>query len=183
MNATMDIVEQLITLQEANLLARIAALLSRGMSVAAVAAALSISPVVVQNAEARQSTASARARMSDEEILARTIEGEAESESIPGKHAVASTIWNRAHGKWHLLKHVATAPKQYSIWNKGVPPRAPSADSLKIARSMLNGTFTPSVNATHYYNPSKLKATPRWAQGAAKRRIGNHIFVTLKESA
>lgn len=162
----------------------IANMLRKGMSAVAVAAALSVSPMLVQDVEARMPTHHAVRALSVEDILARTIYAEAEGESYAGKMAVASTIWNRAQGKWWMLKYVATQRKQYSCWNGGTPSVGTGQawnDSVAIAKKMLSGEFRPTTRATHYYNPRK--ANPKWARTVAsvsRERIGNHVFMQVE---
>lgn len=113
-------------------------------------------------------------------ILALTLFGEASGESIAGKRAVASVIWRRADGNPNAMAAVCTAPKQFSCWNGGapiVPLDAPSrrayVECVRIASAMATGSFTPTVEATHYH----AGKAPKWA--ASMRLvavIGGHRF-------
>jgi spore germination cell wall hydrolase CwlJ-like protein len=117
------------------------------------------------------------------EILARTIYAEAEGEPYEGKHAVASVIYNRSNGDVNQMVNVVKSRKQFSCWNSGCPtPGKGKAweDSLKIAKELINGTFKPTVNYTHYYNPSK--ANPNWGNVKDYKMIGRHKFLNPSNS-
>jgi N-acetylmuramoyl-L-alanine amidase len=121
------------------------------------------------------------ATLSTSDAIARTLYAEAEGESLEGKIAVASVIYNRAHGNINKMKSVVTAKWQFSCWNNRTPPKGHGQtwlDCLKITDEMMNGAFTPTTNHTHYYNP--VKASPKWANGVKSDRIGNHVFLTPK---
>lgn len=118
-------------------------------------------------------------------ILAATIMAEAAGEPLLGKQAVASVIHNRADGQ--SLSAVCLAPYQFSCWNAGEQEMLPRirewvrSDSkewrvcLSLARSLIVGTFSPVVNATHYFNPQLC--SPAWGQDMDDAvQIGLHLF-------
>lgn len=119
-------------------------------------------------------------QLTDKDKVARTIYAEARGESSEGKKAVASVIWNRAGGDVGKLAKVVTAPKQFSCWNSGTPAAGSGAawnECVRLAEDLVSGSFTPSGNWNHYFNP-KL-ANPKWAKGKTGQDIGNHRFLKL----
>ena len=125
-------------------------------------------------------------------LLAIVIMLEAGGESYQGKLAVASVIWNRAEGKATQVEAALTKRKQFSCLNNGQAHAAASVDRmiigqggteawwdcLLIAGEIMDGTFQPTVKATHYYNPSK--ASPSWGKKLkGKVTIGRHTFGEL----
>lgn len=122
-------------------------------------------------------------------VVADTLYMEARGEGEHGQRAVATVIYNRAHGKAEKMKSVCLKPKQFSCWNGKTPKSvkiAPKTRSdakayelcLAIEKELLTGKFEPLGDWTHYYNP-RLCA-PKWARGAAKTQIGNHVFLKTK---
>jgi N-acetylmuramoyl-L-alanine amidase len=106
--------------------------------------------------------------MKDALILALTLYAEAAGEPIENKMAVASVIYNRAHGEPSKMAAVCTAPRQFSCWNNGTPKRPSKVDRawaecLGIASAMLSGNLRPTTTATHYHDTSIQP--PRWANG------------------
>ncbi|OKH33850.1 hypothetical protein NIES2119_22165 [[Phormidium ambiguum] IAM M-71] len=125
-------------------------------------------------------------------MLARTIYGEARSESLEGKIAVAWVVKNRAlkspnYGWPNDIGDVAQQPWQFSAWNYNDPNKAIMQalngqvleDYKKIARDVLEGGIPdPTLGADHYYNPSA--ASPDWQYaGVQTTVIGNHVFRKL----
>ena len=114
-------------------------------------------------------------------VVALTIFWEAAGESLAGKEAVASVIWNRAGGDTGKLIAVCKKPKAFSCWlrqNTRVPNDAPSRRAWRecrtIAERMVNGTFVPSTTATHYH---AVSVRPRWSVSMKRVAwIGNHKF-------
>lgn len=115
-------------------------------------------------------------------VIALTLFGEASGETIAGKRAVASAIWQRAHGDVSRLAEVCKANKQFSCWNGKRTPKVPNdypsrrawAHCKEIAGEMCAGTFTPTIAATHYH---AVGVAPSWA--AAMKYVGvvgNHFF-------
>ena len=122
------------------------------------------------------------------DVIAKTIYAEAQGESEEGKKAVASVIWNRANGNVANFEPVIKRRKQFSCWNgkndldtgRGIPWR----ECNRIAREMVIGEFSPTVEYTHYYNPEK--ADPSWAYTDKSKTtlrdhidIGHHRFLTV----
>ena len=131
--------------------------------------------------------------MSDLEILARTIEAEAASESYEGRVAVGAVIANRAAsgsmGKG--IKGVILKKGQFSPWNsytgyakgeqgKDMLRLKPSESSYEAAKAILTGDYEDKTKgATHYLNPDVSK--PDWLPDMKSRKrgtvsIGRHLF-------
>jgi len=117
---------------------------------------------------------------------------EAGGEQHNGKLAVASVIWNRAEGKAKNVRAVLTKRKQFSCLNDGVEVAVVKADCMRrgksgaaawldcclIAERMVDGTFQPTVEANHYYNPSLC--SPSWGKALrGKVTVGAHVFGSL----
>jgi N-acetylmuramoyl-L-alanine amidase len=124
----------------------------------------------------------------DDDILARTICGEARGEGQQGMEDVACTIMNRvAKPSWwgSTVKGVCLKPYQYSCWLLGDPNRAIILslddcysiyrEALDIARRAIAGELPDrTLGSTHY----RRTGTPaRWA--AAHTPVytsGHHEF-------
>lgn len=120
---------------------------------------------------------------SDPQVLAATIDGEAEGEPLIGKQAVASSIMNRvalAHVHPHFgdgtIRGACLAHAQYDCWMPGPDldrinaldfnnPSPAFQQSIDVARSAIAGTL-PDITggATYYYEPTI--PGPFWLVGA-----------------
>lgn len=116
-----------------------------------------------------------------EQTIAATLWHEARGEGCEGIKAVASVIVNRADNSGKSLVHECLRPKQFSCWNGRKPSVPDNAKGkvwnycLKIARQMCNDTFVPTIDATHYYNPSLC--SPSWGRKMHDVTfIGQHKF-------
>jgi spore germination cell wall hydrolase CwlJ-like protein len=114
--------------------------------------------------------------------LAKTLYGEARSESYADMVAVAWTIVNRYRAQtWYgrTVKEVCLKPWQYSCWNLNDANRAkmfvPSEQRawhlcLAAARDVLwGGLLDPTGGATHYYDKSLDDNPPAWSRPPAVR--------------
>lgn len=124
-----------------------------------------------------------------EELLARTLEGEAGGEGPEGMLAAGAVIANRLrNGYGDDWADVILAPGQFSLYNgvtgyadgqgaNDVWLREPGEKALAVAQSIVAGDFAdPTGGATHYYNPAV--ASPDWAEGKEYRDIGRHRFLS-----
>ena len=136
--------------------------------------------------------------MTDEDILARTIFGEARGEGFEGMEAVACVIMNRFKAKkWFTGYVVINGQKipsvaqtclkrfQFSCWNKndanyeilqkvGIQNRI-FCECLTIARRALSGQLTDFTNGALYYHTKQIK--PKWAIGKSPcYSVKNHLF-------
>lgn len=180
-----DPVEIQIDLIEGEFLNKIKFMVAKGMTIAAIASALSLPQDVVSAASAHIEITKKGAEdpLASLDIVARTIYAEAAGESIEGKLAIASVIYNRARGNSRKVVDVILKPKQFSCWNSGNIPEEGSGqawlDSMKVAEQLLGGNFTPTVKATHYFNPKKV--SPSWAKDQpVVALIGNHKFLNIE---
>lgn len=131
--------------------------------------------------------------MSDIDILARTLYGEARGEGKMGMEAVANVVLNRMHlADQHShfgdgsAESACKAPWQFSCWNANDPNShlletvtnsdPIFAQCLQIASDALNGLLTDYTNgATYYY--VRGSAEPKWAEGQDPCAIiGRHLF-------
>ena len=136
--------------------------------------------------------------MSDKDILARTLYGEARGEGQEGLEAVACVIMNRVKAKkWftgYIVENGVKIPNvaqtclkraQFSCWNKNdanYPLLQKINDNdlifrhcLAIAERALNGNLIDFTNGATYYHTKAVK--PKWAKGKAPcYRVKNHLF-------
>ena len=128
----------------------------------------------------------------DVDVMARTIWGEARSEPIEGRTAVAWVIRNRAasgfagmlSGKDGAVAHVCQAAYQFSCWLESDPNRAKIdalvrddyADDYDLAQDVLEGIVPdPTGGAVNYYSPSI--AAPYWTSSMKfVGRFGSQLF-------
>jgi N-acetylmuramoyl-L-alanine amidase len=130
-------------------------------------------------------------RLTDLDVLARTIFGEARGEPYEGKWGVGRTIVNRWRSKkWfggESIAEVCQRPFQYSCWNEGDPTRQRMVDAsydervlrecMKAALDALNASphlwFT---NETFHYYADHI-SVPKWAEGRTPAgQLGHHLF-------
>jgi len=118
-------------------------------------------------------------------LLALTLYLESASEGLTGMQMVASVIVNRAAGRSDDIPVVILRRKQFSCWNDRKPESVPVPDNdawdtaMDIAEMVVDGSFQPLTDATHYYNP-KL-CSPKWAEDlVVVARLGNHVFLRDK---
>ena len=133
--------------------------------------------------------------LTDLQILALTLYGEARGESTAGRHAVAWVIKNRAARRFRgaTIRDVCLSPKQFSCWNPTDANRA----LLEDPRTLLSETYKrierearavvqdevedPTGGADHYHERS---IAPYWASSMTETaRIGHHVFYRMKPLA
>ena len=129
--------------------------------------------------------------MSDVDILARTIWGEARGEGSSGMTAVANVIMNRVrHPRWwgHDIENVCRTPYQFSAWNPGDPNLSKLLcvsiedpqflEATKIAGDAVGGLLADNTcGATSYYDASMIDNPPHWAIGRQPcARIGRLLL-------
>lgn len=140
------------------------------------------------------------AQLATDQVLAVTLYGEARSEPVEGRIAVASVVMNRVKaGRFgHDARAVCLAPMQFSCWQpKGgqknyeeVMAVVRSAvngavigpimrECAWIALGALSGDLLDRVNgSTHYVTADLFRiAPPAWAKGKTPVvRVGSHLF-------
>ncbi|HEX9465659.1 MAG TPA: cell wall hydrolase [Alphaproteobacteria bacterium] len=126
--------------------------------------------------------------LSDLEVVARTVWGEARGEGPDGWAAVAWVIKNRAaHPGWwgHDLRSVCLKPAQFSSWTEGDPNRAkmlalPLDDPLlarirAVVSDVLGGAVADPTGGALYYHTKSVQ--PTWDAAMTKTAsIGAHEF-------
>lgn len=138
--------------------------------------------------------------MSDVDILARTIFGEARGEGVAGMEAVAAVIMNRVNadlgkdGKpdwWgEGVEGVCRKPWQFSCWN----PNDPNLDKLlsvtskdpwfahaiEIAKRAVKGDLPDPTGGADHYCRDEVAPHTSWTAGRTPTaRIGRHWFYRL----
>ena len=134
----------------------------------------------------------------DQDILARTLWGEARGEGVAGQIAVAWSIRNRVEMDLHNdgkpdwwgegYAGVCKKPYQFSCWNRNDPnfaylsgakpiPFRELAQARIAADQVIDGKVPdPTGGATHYYATTMPKA-PTWVKGATLTlKLGHHVF-------
>lgn len=129
-----------------------------------------------------------------QDILARTLWGEARGERKIGREAVASVVMNRVavaaiHGGrfWWGSDPVTVClkPWQFSCWNANDPNQLKLelvgaadrifAQCLSIADAALAGRLEDRVSGATHYHVEGL--SPPWAKGVTPvAKIGRHVF-------
>ena len=136
--------------------------------------------------------------LSDTDLVALTLWGEARNEPIAGQCAVAAVIRNRVRdGRWgHTYESVVFAPWQFSCWRpeggkanyqalqtlkrsielNGVPPDRALKTCYWIASGCVDGSMPDeTAKATHYFVTAS--AIPKWAINQVPVKvIGAHSF-------
>ncbi len=129
----------------------------------------------------------------EEDILARTLYGEARGEGLAGLEGVASVILNRVtlskkrKGYWwgNTIKEVCLKPWQFSCWNEDDPNfrliKAVKEDDKifalckRIARRAVSNVLNDTVNGATHYHHRNLR--PKWSEGKIPcAEIGSHLF-------
>ena len=134
--------------------------------------------------------------MTELEIFAKTLFGEARGEKLPGIEAVANVILNRVkHAQkigsywWgKTIEEVCLKPFQFSCWNANDPNHKLLIQDLsenkiyqiceRVAKRAIAG-FLPdnTKGATHYHAKS---VHPLWARCAVPSAdIGHHLFYAV----
>ncbi len=129
------------------------------------------------------------AALSDLEVVAATIWGEARNQGDEGLRAVACVIANRARTHYRRCagpREVCVDRWQFSCWNDGDPNRAklltvarqPDAvfkQALAIAADVLANRLADITRNARHYHASRVK--PSWARGKSPCAVvGDHLF-------
>lgn len=137
--------------------------------------------------------------LSDRDVLALTIWGEARGEPIEGKLAVGCVIRERLRqGRWgRTYTEVCRAPKQFSCWNSGSDNNHRAlmerVDQIAHGQVVLDTALRECYwvadgilaqlaeshvrHATHYHAIRLRQAAPKWAEtGKVVAELGSHRF-------
>lgn len=130
--------------------------------------------------------------ITDIDIMARTIYGEARGESKEGKVAVGNVISNRAKTvKFKIfgdgsIESACLYPKQFSCWNQNDPNRQKCLsvktddkvflECLSVAYEILMGLCNDNTDGCDHYWARSIQ-DPDWSKSLKnKTLIGNHYF-------
>lgn len=137
--------------------------------------------------------------LSDVDVLARTLYGEARGEfsrldgGLTSLIAVANVVKNRKDQKtWygHTVKEVCFKPWQFSCWNPTDPNLPLLLEPLggrifeactQVAEKVISGTWPDVTGGCDHYHATTLVKFPKWTLAAKpKFRVGQHIFYDLR---
>ena len=113
---------------------------------------------------------------SDEELLARVIDGEARGEQYIGQVAVGAVILNRVASPLfpNTVSGVIYQAGAFDAVADGQVNLTPNDTARRAARDALNG-WDPTGGCLYYYNPKT--ATSKWMLSKTVHlAIGNHSF-------
>lgn len=124
-------------------------------------------------------TAYAQGRgVSDEQLLARAINGEARGEPYEGQVAVGAVILNRTRDPRFpkTIAGVIYQPGAFTAVSNGQINVAidPNSSVVKAARDALNG-WDPTNGCVYYWNPATATSKWIWSRQIVKK-IGKHYF-------
>ena len=115
---------------------------------------------------------------SDEQLLARAINGEARGESFQGQVAVGAVIINRTKNAAFpkTISGVIYQPGAFTAVTDGQINVALEAGStvVKAARDAMNG-FDPTSGCIYYWNPATATSKWIWSRQVVVK-IGKHYF-------
>jgi len=115
---------------------------------------------------------------SDEQLLARAINGEARGEPYEGQVAVGSVIINRTRDSKFpkTIAGVIYQPGAFTAVSDGQINVAidPKSSVVKAARDALNG-WDPSIGSLYYWNPATATSKWIWSRKIIVK-IGKHNF-------
>lgn len=120
----------------------------------------------------------AASRISDEQLLARAINGEARGEPYEGQVAVGAVILNRVKNS-HFPKTIAGViyqPGAFTAVSDGqiYVPINPKSTVVKAARDALAG-WDPTEGCLYYWNPATATSKWIWSRKVLYK-VGRHWF-------
>lgn len=126
------------------------------------------------------------AALTDKELLALLLHGEARGETPVGQLACAWVVLNRYGRKsWYgaTIRDVILKPYQFSYFNELTTIPAIDPVCQAVAYLAMSGyTIDASKSATHYWSRTMLKEPPLWAASMVETvRIGGHVFLRTKD--
>lgn len=120
----------------------------------------------------------AQAKASNEQLLARAINGEARGEPFEGQVAVGAVILNRTRNAKFpkTIAGVIYQPGAFTAVADGQinVPIDPKSTVVKAARNALNG-WDPTNGCLYYWNPATATSKWIWSRKIIKK-IGKHNF-------
>lgn len=122
--------------------------------------------------------AAPQAGVSNEQLLARAINGEARGEPYLGQVAVGAVILNRTRDSKFpkTIPGVIYQPRAFTAVDDGQinVPIDPDSTVVKAARDALNG-WDPTDGCIYYWNPATATSKWIWSRTIVKK-IGKHNF-------
>jgi len=116
--------------------------------------------------------------ISDEQLLARAINGEARGEPYEGQVAVGAVILNRVRDPNfpNTIAGVIYQPGAFTAVDDGQinVPIDPDSTVVKAARDALNG-WDPTNGCVYYWNPATATSSWIWSREIVTK-IGKHNF-------
>ncbi len=137
------------------------------------------------------SAPSAGGALSEAEIVACTLWGEARNQGEEGLRAVACVIanrWRTVYRRQRSAQDVCLDPYQFSCWLKNDPnlprmlavarqPDATYRTALALADELLSRTLVDITRGARHYYATSLRQPPNWARGKYPCVvIGDHLF-------
>lgn len=117
-----------------------------------------------------------RTKLSEVDMMARVVNGEARGESFTGQVAVAAVILNRMDSSLfpNSTYNVIFQQNAFTAVNDGQYKLKPNASAYQAVKAAVKGS-DPSLGATYYYNPSGV--TDKWIFSRTTiTKIGKHVF-------
>lgn len=117
-----------------------------------------------------------RAKLSEVDMMARVVHGEARGESYTGQVAVAAVILNRMDSSAfpNSTYNVIFQRNAFTAINDGQYNLKPNASAYQAVKAAVKGS-DPSMGATYYYNPSGVTDTWIFSRTTITK-IGKHVF-------
>lgn len=131
-------------------------------------------------------------KLSDREVIARTLDGEAGNQGLDGLQGVGSVILTRVNLRWQgetTARGVCLHHSQFSCWLPGPDYDRITADDyvapqacLNIADQILAGTLPDNTNGADSYEVTGTRAY--WAKGLEPSKvIGSQSFYVTRAKA
>ncbi len=113
----------------------------------------------------------------DQDLLARLVHSEAESEPYEGKVAVAAVVMNRLKDSRfpNTLEGVVYQKSAFEVVSNGRIYQPASQSAIQAAQAAISG-WDPSYGSVFFYNPDKINGWNWILTRPVVRRIGNHVF-------
>lgn len=124
--------------------------------------------------------------MTDLEVLTRIVWGEAESEILIGKIAVAAVIVNQAREEGLTIITVVQAPGQFEayennrFWQAPYNSQDPMIQEAKQAATRVLQGEDPTNGKTHFCAYQKNPCRWHYSQTPPLQYLGHHLFIRAR---